>query len=170
MEDVLGHVGTVAEHRTDELFLIVAPDHALAHRRAINHCDIANEHFIFRERGSATQAVVESSLREANLQFEAVIELGNPEAVKQAVQSGLGIAFISKFAIETELRAKTLVALKVKNLKVTRELKIVYRKDKHLPRAAIEFIELAQQPSSITHHNRKSALYEDDSHDGQRIK
>ncbi len=84
-------------------------------------------------------------MREAGLQLEAVIELGNPEAIKQAVQSGLGIAFISKFAVETELHAKTLATLKVKNLKITRELKIVHRKDKHLPRAAIEFIELARQ-------------------------
>ena len=129
----------------DELLLIAAPKHALTRRKAINFRDITKESFIFRERGSATQAVVENSLREAGLQLEAVIELGNPEAIKQAVQSGLGIAFISKFAVETELHAKTLATLKVKNLKITRELKIVHRKDKHLPRAAIEFIELARQ-------------------------
>ncbi|MDQ3252406.1 MAG: LysR substrate-binding domain-containing protein [Acidobacteriota bacterium] len=129
----------------DELLLIAAPKHALTRRKAINFRDITKESFIFRERGSATQAVVENSLREAGLQLEAVIELGNPEAIKQAVQSGLGIAFISKFAVETELSAKTLIALKVKNLRIARELKIVHRKDKHLPRAAIEFIELARQ-------------------------
>ncbi len=129
----------------DELLLIAAPKHALTRRKAINFRDITKESFIFRERGSATQAVVENSLREAGLQLEAVIELGNPEAIKQAVQSGLGIAFISNFAIETELSAKTLIALKVKNLRIARELKIVHRKDKHLPRAAIEFIELARQ-------------------------
>jgi len=129
----------------DELLLIAAPKHALTRRKAINFRDITKESFIFRERGSATQAVVENSLRVAGLQLEAVIELGNPEAIKQAVQSGLGIAFISKFAVETELHAKTLATLKVKNLKITRELKIVHRKDKHLPRAAIEFIELARQ-------------------------
>ncbi|MBA3713559.1 MAG: LysR family transcriptional regulator [Pyrinomonadaceae bacterium] len=139
----------VTAWHTDELLLIVAPNHALAHHRAINLRQIANEQFIFRERGSATQAVVESTLHKANLHLEAVIELGNPEAIKQGVQSGLGIAFISQFAIETERRAKTLVALKVKNLKITRELRIVYRKDKHLPRAAVEFIKLAQQHSSI---------------------
>ncbi len=130
---------------TDELLLIAAPEHAFAHRKTSSLRDIAKEPFIYRERGSATRAVVESSLRDAKLQLEAVIELDNPEAIKQAVQSGLGIAFISKFAVETELRAKTLATLKVKNLKITRELKIVHRKDKHLPRAATEFIELARQ-------------------------
>ncbi len=132
---------------TDELLLIAAPEHALAHRRKISLHDIAKEPFIYRERGSATRAVVEYSLIDANLQLEAVIELDNPEAIKQAVQSGLGIAFISKFAAKTELLARSLVALKVKNLRITRELKIVHRKDKHLPRAAVEFIELARRLS-----------------------
>ncbi len=138
----------------DELLLIAAPNHALTHRRTFNLLDIVKEPFIFRERGSATQAVVESSLREAGVQLKPVIELGNPEAIKQAVQSGLGIAFISKFAVETELRAKTLVLLKVKNLNITRGLKIVHRKDKHLSRAAVECIKLAQQQSTINHKHR----------------
>jgi len=139
--------------RTDELILITAPDHALARRRQINPKDLAKESFIFREGGSATQAVVESGLREARLQLEAVVELGNPEATKQAVRSGLGIAFISKFAAEAELSAKTLVELKVKNLTFTRELKIVHPKDKHLSRAAVELIELAKQHPPVNRHN-----------------
>jgi DNA-binding transcriptional LysR family regulator len=69
----------------------------------------------------------------------------NPESIKKAVQSGLGIAFISKFAIATELRAKTLTAIRVRDLKINRELKIVHRKDKHLSRAALGFIEMARR-------------------------
>jgi DNA-binding transcriptional LysR family regulator len=75
------------------------------------------------------------------------MEINNPEAVKKAVQSGLGVTLLSKYAVETELKAKTLVAVKVKDLSINRELKIVYRKDKHLSRAAQSFIEIAQQDS-----------------------
>jgi len=56
----------------------------------------------------------------------------------------LGIAFISKFAIATELKAKTLTAIRVHDLTINRELKIVHRKDKHLSRAAVAFIEMAR--------------------------
>jgi len=72
------------------------------------------------------------------------MEMENPESVKKAVQSGLGIAFISRFAVEAELKAKSLVAVDVKGLDINRELKIVYRKDKHLGRAAKIFIEMAR--------------------------
>lgn len=132
----------------DELILIAAPDHALARRKQVELRNIAKEPFIFRESGSATQAVVEKSLLDAQVQLQPIIELDNPEAIKQAVETGLGIAFISKFAVRRELNAKTLIALKVKDLEVSRELKIVHRKDKHLSPAATEFIELAKEHSS----------------------
>ena len=73
------------------------------------------------------------------------MEMENPESLKKAVQSGLGVAFISKFAIETELKAKTLAAVRIPKLAISRELKIVYRKDRHLSKAARAFIEIANQ-------------------------
>ena len=57
------------------------------------------------------------------------MEMANPESIKKAVQNGLGIAFISAFAVETELQANTLVAIKIKGLEIRRDLKVVYRKD-----------------------------------------
>jgi DNA-binding transcriptional LysR family regulator len=72
------------------------------------------------------------------------MEADNPGVAKQAVQSGLGIAFLSHFAIRTELRAKTLRAVKVQGLDIRRELKIVHRKDKHLSRAARVLIDTAR--------------------------
>jgi DNA-binding transcriptional LysR family regulator len=75
--------------------------------------------------------------------------LSNPEAVKQAVRGGLSFAFLSRFAVETAVKTKTLVAMKVKGLLLTRELKIVYRKGKHLSRAATAFIETAQESITV---------------------
>jgi DNA-binding transcriptional LysR family regulator len=71
--------------------------------------------------------------------------MDNPEAVKQAAANGLGIAFVSQFAVETDLKAKTLVAVKVQGLNIRRELKIIYRKGKHLCLTASAFIEMAQK-------------------------
>ncbi len=128
---------------TDQLVLIASASHALARKRSVKAEDLRKERFIFREPGSATRAAIVSHLRRCDLQLEVVMEMENPESVKKAVQSGLGIAFISKFAVEAELKAKTLVAVRVRGLGINRELKIVHRKDKHLSRAARTFIELA---------------------------
>ena len=107
--------------------------------------DLRKEKFILREAGSATRATIISHLQRSNLSVQPIMEMENPESVKKAVQSGLGIAFISKFAVETELKAKNLVAVLVRGVDIRRELKIVYRKDKHLGRAAQTFIEMAQK-------------------------
>ena len=73
------------------------------------------------------------------------MEMENPESIKKAVQNGLGIAFISVFAVETELKAKSLVAVQLRGIDIRREMKIVYRKDKHLGRAAKTFISMAKR-------------------------
>jgi DNA-binding transcriptional LysR family regulator len=131
---------------TDELVLIVPPRHRLASKKIVKRDDLVKERFIGRESGSATRATVADRLKEWEIQLETVMEMENPESVKKAVQSSLGIAFISKFAVETELKAKALAAIRIiPKLAISRELKIVYRKDKHLSRAARAFIEIANK-------------------------
>ena len=130
---------------TDELVLIVPPRHRLASKKIVKRDDLVNEKFIGRESGSATRATVADRLKEWEIQLETVMEMENPESVKKAVQSGLGIAFISKFAVETELKAKALAVVRIPKLEISRELKIVYRRDKHLSRAARAFIEIANE-------------------------
>jgi DNA-binding transcriptional LysR family regulator len=128
----------------DELLLVVSPGHRLTKKKTVRRQDLEGESFIVRESGSATRATIVTQLQQANFDLKTVLEMENPESIKKAVQSGLGIAFISKFAVETELKAKTLSAIRVRDLMIARELKIVHRKDKHLSRAALAFIEMAR--------------------------
>ena len=129
---------------TDTIILIAPLGHRLGRKRIVKPQDLANEQVILREQGSATRAVVAAHLRRCRIEAEAVMEMANPESVKKAVQNGLGIAFISAVAVESELKAKTLLAVKVQGLQIRRELKIVYRKDKHLSAAARAFVEASQ--------------------------
>lgn len=158
-EDIVGNefdLGFVGGHliseeietipwRTDELVLVVPPDNPLTRRRQIQLSDLAKQRFICREPGSASRAVVERYMADWDFPFDATLELGNPEAVKQAVMAGLGIAFLSKFAMATELRAKRLMAVKIRGIRINRELKIIHRKDIHLSHAASAFIKTALQ-------------------------
>lgn len=129
---------------TDQLVLIVSPVHPMARKKSVTADALRDEKFILREQGSATRATIVRHLQQSNLSVETVMEMENPESIKKAVQNGLGIAFISLFAVETELKAKSLVAVQLRGIDIRRELKIVYRKDKHLGRAARAFISMAQ--------------------------
>jgi DNA-binding transcriptional LysR family regulator len=97
-------------------YLSVPSNHLLARTKSVKVADLRKQRFILREPGSATRAAVVNHLQKADLEVETVMEMENPESVKKAVQSGLGIAFTSKFAVETELEAKSLVAVRVKGL------------------------------------------------------
>lgn len=130
---------------TDHLVLVVPSNHILVRKKSVKVADLCKERFIVREPGSATRAAVVTHLQKSDLKVETVMEMENPESVKRAVQSGLGLAFISRFAVETELKAKSLVAVRVNGLDINRELKIVRRKDKHLGRAAQTFIDMARK-------------------------
>lgn len=135
----------VEQWMTDDLILIVPLGHRLATKSTVTPRDLASEKFIIREQGSATRMVVSTHFKRCGITSDAVMEMTNPESIKKAVQNGLGVAFISAFAVETELQAKTLVAVKVKNLEIHRQLRIVHRKNKHLSRAAQTFIEVARK-------------------------
>ena len=129
----------------DELVPVVQPHHPLATKRTIALKDLMKESLIIREAGSATRAEVGKHVPLMNLPMESVLEMGNPEAVKQVVREGLGIAFLSRFAIAMELKEKSLKILSVEGLDIHRELKIIYRKGKHLSAAAITLIQTAKQ-------------------------
>jgi DNA-binding transcriptional LysR family regulator len=140
---LVGHEVAALPWLTDQLVLIVPPDHEFVRRKSIKPKHLQKQKFILREVGSATRATIVNHLQNAEVTIEPIMEMENPESVKKAVQSGLGIAFISRFAVETELKAKSLVAVRVSGLDIRRQLKIVYRKDKHLGRAAQTFIHMA---------------------------
>jgi DNA-binding transcriptional LysR family regulator len=129
----------------DDIRLVVPPGHPLVFKKVVRLQDLPRQTFILRERGSATRAVVDTTLSGLGLKVQTAAELGNPESVKQAVLAGLGIAFLSTFTVGTELKSKSLVAVKVRGLNLNRELRIVYRKGKHLGGAAGAFIKTAQE-------------------------
>ncbi len=130
---------------TDELVLIVPPTHALAKKKAVRKEDLSKERFIMRESGSATRATLIDHLQKWQLKLQTIMEMENPESVKKAVQSGLGVAFISKFAVESEAKAGLLVTVRIPRLRINRQLKIVHRKDKHVSHAARKFIETSSR-------------------------
>jgi DNA-binding transcriptional LysR family regulator len=71
---------------TDELVPVVQPRPPVARKRKIALKDLMKETLIIREAGSATRAEVEKHIPLMNFPMEAVLEMGNPEAVKQVVR------------------------------------------------------------------------------------
>ena len=99
----------------DQLVLVAAPDHELVKRGGkVNASDIVRYPFVSREEGSGTRDVVMQYLMEHNVSpgdMTFSLELGSPEAIKGAVEAGMGITILSRSIIGKELKLNMLVEL-----------------------------------------------------------
>lgn len=104
----------VEDCQPDELVAIVSTQHQYANRKSLQAVELAQVPFIQREDGSGTRGVIMRYLRENGLdegQLNCPFELGSTEAIKGAVESGIGISIVSRATIEKERRLDTLKAI-----------------------------------------------------------
>ena len=71
------------------------------------------------------------------------MELDSSELLKRFASADVGIGFIAKSNVQEEVKAKTLAALTIQDGRISRDLALVFRKDKALSRAALAFIDIA---------------------------
>ncbi len=130
-------VDVIAQHFMDNpLVVIAAPAHRLATRRAIPLRELAQEVLVVREPGSGTRAAMERFFTQRGLQYRTGCELSSNEAIKQAVQAGLGLGVVSAQTLELELETRRLVVLPVEGFPILRHWFVVHRRHKRLSPAA----------------------------------
>ena len=109
--------------------IVAPPDHPLAKRRKLTWGDLRDEHFIFRESGSATRQFFEHLLQSQSIQVRVGMELAGNETIKQAVMCGMGISFLSAHAFQVELAAGLMVVLDVIDMPKHIDWCVVQRRD-----------------------------------------
>lgn len=110
----------------DELVPIVSADHPWIARKSVDCAELGSAPLLMRERGSGSRRVVEMALERHGLKRSTVkiaMELDSTEAIKSAVEAGLGIGFVSLCAIAKDLRLnRSIKVLPVDGLKIARDL------------------------------------------------
>lgn len=122
----------VEEFCDDELIIIASVEHQFASQNEIDIKDLEKEKIIMREKGSGTREIFENLLLTNNVKLQKILELGNTEAIKKAVEAGLGISCLSKRAVQREIEHKKLAVINLKDIEITRKLNLIYHKDKNL--------------------------------------
>lgn len=131
----------------DQLVVVTTPNHELA-KRAGPVCaqDIKAYPFVCREEGSGTREVIRQYLENQGVSTDEMnfcLELGSPEALKGAVEAGMGLSILSRSTIEKELKLKTLVALQLEPA-LSRSFSFVRQRQKFRVRIAEELLTFAQ--------------------------
>lgn len=144
---LVGHLATDPRLQSrlflkDELAVIVSSGHEWASRESITPGELADQPFILAKEGSGTRRIVEERLRKAGVSLRRVMEFGNTEGLKKAVEAGLGVSIASKYVIEQEAARGSICTLDLPGVGLERGLYVIQRREKHLTRAACELIEL----------------------------
>ncbi len=138
----------LAKGMADELVLIVPPGHRWSRRREIVADLLCTERLLIREEGSASRQVTERALQHAGVRIGSTMELGHTEAIKHAVMAGLGVAFVSSYAIAGELRTGQLSALRLRGHRIRRHFHVIHNEARTLGASARAFIDLLEGAGS----------------------
>ena len=136
----------VEECRNDRLVAIVPLQHSLASQQKVKLKDLMDHAYIAREEGSGTREVIHEYLVNAGMKpadIHVSMELGSPEAIKGAVEAGMGVSIVSEVTIHKEMQLETLVALEL-DPPLDRPFSFVHQKQKFRQRAMDELLEFAR--------------------------
>jgi DNA-binding transcriptional LysR family regulator len=132
--------------RMDRMVLIVPPNHELAAKKSVPITELTNYPYICREEGSGTREVMLESMNTAGANpadLNIVMELGSPEAVKGAVEAGMGISILSRATIDKEIKLGSLVAIELED-PIERPFSFVHQKQKFRLRAMEMLLDFAR--------------------------
>jgi DNA-binding transcriptional LysR family regulator len=129
---------------TDELALIVAPDHPLAGREIISVKELGAETFIAHNVPSPYRERVIKTFEKHRTPLNISMEMPTLEAIKRMVEDRMGVALVPRLTAQTEIARGLLVGLTVKEMRLERKLHLIYRKGATLSHAAKAFLRVAR--------------------------
>ena len=132
----------IVPYAEDELALIIPVFHALAQVETIQKEDLYKLNFITLDSQSTIRKVIDKVLTRHEIdpkRLKIEMELNSIEAIKNAVQSGLGAAFVSTTAIEKELQMGVLHNATIKDMTIKRTLSVIVNPNRYCSKAAEAF-------------------------------
>jgi DNA-binding transcriptional LysR family regulator len=127
---------------TDALALVVSPKHRLAHRKTVSLTDLGAENFIAHNVLSPYRAVVLREFQAHKVPLRMDVEMPTIETIRKLVQSNLGVAFLPRMCVEQEIEQGKLCEVRVKEMHVERQIRLIYPTRRGLSHAARAFLEI----------------------------
>ncbi len=126
----------------DELVAIAPAGHRLLRKPAVTVREMCREPLLMREEGSGTRAFVERTLRRHGIKVEPLLSLASPEAIKNAVAAGMGLAIVSRLSVRLELEAGSLGIVALKDLAIRRPLHLQRVRGRSMSAAVAKFLDV----------------------------
>jgi len=126
----------------DETVLVMPPNHLLAKAGKVT-LEQLSRHGLLMPKAGRQRELLDNIFRMHDFHPRTVMEVDSSELMKRFIAAGLGAGFLPKSSVQDELKSGALVAVAVEGVKLSRELGLIYLKDKTLTRAAQSFLDIA---------------------------
>lgn len=149
----LGFISYAVEHKKlimrevlEDRYMVIAPaGHPLTQKDRVEAADLEGQAMILHEKNSAPRIATENFLKKQAINVSVPLELSNNEAIKRAVEQGIGIAVITRRVANEEIQTGTLKAIPFADPTLTRKFYMIHHKDKYLSKTLLNLIELIDQ-------------------------
>jgi DNA-binding transcriptional LysR family regulator len=128
----------------DELTFVVPPTHPLAGEKQISIRQLGAEVFVAHIVSSPYREKVIETFRRFKTPLHMDVELPTLQAITRFVSMGNGVALVPQISVENELARGELVSIPVRELRLHRKLRLVYRKEASLSHAGRAFLQVAE--------------------------
>jgi DNA-binding transcriptional LysR family regulator len=108
----------------DELIAVVPPGHPLTDKKRVTAAMFCKYPLIAREAGSGTRAVAERAFASRGITMKPALILPQAEAIMRCVAEGLGVAILSRLAIQRDVAGGRLIEIKLADITIRRPLRI----------------------------------------------
>jgi len=129
----------------DELVVFCAPNHPLGDSGALGDRELRAQSWIVRESGSGTRQAFDRAMHGILSDLDITLELQHTEAIKRAVEAGLGVGCLSRICLEDAFRRGSLVPLNVPRRDFRREWYLITHRSKFHSTALREWLDLCRQ-------------------------
>jgi DNA-binding transcriptional LysR family regulator len=133
--------------RDDDLSIFASPAHPLAHKKLLSEADLCNANWILRENGSGTRQTFNRVMHELLPRLHVVLEIQQPEAIIQAVKTGMGLGCLSQLSLQEHIRRGELVNLAARGLAFRRRFYLIMHQQKFKSAAMKHWLELCHSPA-----------------------
>lgn len=149
VEGEVNHPDLQAQHwRKDQLVVFAAPDHPLCGSSPLQDETLLTLPWIVREPGSGTRQTFERAMRGILPDLDIAMELQHTEAIKRAVESGLGVGCLSGISLEDAFKRGSLVPLQVAGRDFSRDLYLITHRKKFHGAALGQWMDLCLETTA----------------------
>ena len=126
---------------SDELMVITSPHHPLALAgQPVELKELQRAHFVAFEPDIPTRKAIDRVLHDQGVEIDVVQEFDNVETIKRSVEAEVGISIIPRRCAQLEVKAGSLVAMPIADLRLERPVGVIYKRGKTFSNTLQKFI------------------------------